>query len=246
MHTNKPIRLSLDSIVQISAGQFHSLALDCHGRVYAWGWGVHGQLGHGHFDDVPNPQVVRRLSQKAIVQIAAGYAHSLCLTNQGEIWSFGLGMYGQLGSGITDKSLVPLRVVLSVPVRKISTGYFHCLALAEDGSVYQWGSHPQVLRLDAQQRKKELLMQKDKYDEQSPPPPPQSVQESTREGSGAEGSESSPLSLPAFIPPESEQHLTPQILDMSAVRGRVSSLSCGSQHSLILSDLGQVQSKLFL
>ena len=220
MHSNKPVRLSLESIVQISAGQFHSLALDSRGLVYSWGWGVHGQLGHGHFDDVQEPEVVHRLSKLVVVQVAAGYAHSLCLTKDGEIWSFGLGLYGQLGSGATDKSLVPLRIVLDAPVRQVSTGYFHCLAISEDGTVYQWGSHPQVLRLEAQQRKKEMLMQKDQDQDQ-------------------EASES-PVSLPTFIPPVSEQHLTPQVFDTSGVRGRVNSISCGSQHSLVLTDLGQV------
>ncbi|XP_023343350.1 uncharacterized protein LOC111712841 [Eurytemora carolleeae] len=220
IQSNKPIRLSLESIVQISAGQFHSLALDSSGLVYSWGWGVHGQLGNGHFDDVEEPQVVHRLSKLVVVQVAAGYAHSLCLTENGEIWSFGLGLYGQLGSGHTDKSLVPVRVVLNAPVRQVSTGYFHCLAISVDGTVYQWGSHPQVLRLEAQQRKKEMLMQKDQDQD-------------------LEASES-PVSLPTFIPPVSEQHLTPQVFDTSGVRGRVNSISCGSQHSLILTDQGQV------
>jgi alpha-tubulin suppressor-like RCC1 family protein len=34
-------------IVAVASGWRHSLALDAEGRVYSWGWGSYGQLGHG-------------------------------------------------------------------------------------------------------------------------------------------------------------------------------------------------------
>jgi alpha-tubulin suppressor-like RCC1 family protein len=34
-------------IVAVASGWRHSLALDAQGRVYSWGWGSYGQLGHG-------------------------------------------------------------------------------------------------------------------------------------------------------------------------------------------------------
>lgn len=33
-------------IVSVASGWRHSLALDREGRVYSWGWGSYGQLGH--------------------------------------------------------------------------------------------------------------------------------------------------------------------------------------------------------
>ena len=51
-------------------------------RVYSWGWGVHGQLGHGDPEDRLVPTLNKSLSDKSIVRIAAGYCHSLALTQQ--------------------------------------------------------------------------------------------------------------------------------------------------------------------
>lgn len=51
-------------------------------RVYSWGWGVHGQLGHGDTDERLVPTPVTALDSQFIVKIAAGYGHSLILNKQ--------------------------------------------------------------------------------------------------------------------------------------------------------------------
>jgi hypothetical protein len=158
-----------DTVVKISAGQYHSLAVDVVGRLYSWGWAVHGQLGHHHssVDNVDRPTVVGYLRHRRIVDTAGGFAHSLALSAEGEVYAFGLGLFGQMGSGATAKATRPYQVVLPGPVRLIATGYFHCLALIEPADVaggvslgqqqmlFQWGAHPQVLRLEAQQRRRQ-------------------------------------------------------------------------------------------
>lgn len=52
-----------------------------HFRVWSWGWGVHGQLGHGDPEDQLFPKVIKRMSSKNIVRAAAGYCHSLVLSD---------------------------------------------------------------------------------------------------------------------------------------------------------------------
>ena len=43
------------------------------------------------------------------------------------------------------------------PVRLISAGFFHNVVIDEEENVYTWGCNPQVLRLEAQQKKRERL-----------------------------------------------------------------------------------------
>ena len=69
VRSTRPRRVSLDHVVQISCGQYHCLALDRSGRVYAWGWGVHGQLGNGAIEDVDRPRRVGRLGARIVVQV---------------------------------------------------------------------------------------------------------------------------------------------------------------------------------
>jgi hypothetical protein len=165
---SRNVKAAADVIVKISAGQYHSLAVDAGGRLYSWGWGVHGQLGHpqSSVEDVDRPTVVGLLRRHAIADAAGGFAHSLVLTADGRVFAFGLGLFGQLGNGTTVKSTRPCQVPLPAPARLIATGYFHNLAVLEptdksDGSqrrLFQWGSHPQILRLEAQQRRKERIL----------------------------------------------------------------------------------------
>ena len=54
-------------------------------RLWSFGWGVHGQLGHGDVEDQILPKLVNQLSKSAIVGISAGYAHSGALTNDGQV-----------------------------------------------------------------------------------------------------------------------------------------------------------------
>ena len=44
-------------VMSVAAGHYHSAALDTHGRLWTWGWGVHGQLGLGGIEDEHWPKV---------------------------------------------------------------------------------------------------------------------------------------------------------------------------------------------
>nr|GMC49229.1 ultraviolet-B receptor UVR8 [Ipomoea batatas] len=83
----------------------------------------------------------RKLSHK-ITEIAAGEAHTLVLTADGRVYSWGRGMFGRLGTGSEFDQLFPVRVEFgSAPVKivAIAAGAYHSLALADDGSVWGWG-----------------------------------------------------------------------------------------------------------
>ena len=75
------------TLVSISAGSYHSAAVDEHGSLWTWGWGVHGQLGLGDIEDeyLPRRVLDQEMNREAIVQVEAGYAHTVALTG---IFSF--------------------------------------------------------------------------------------------------------------------------------------------------------------
>ncbi len=99
-----------------------------------------------------------RRKNEFVTQIEAGYAHTLLLTSSGEVWVFGCGLFGQIGNGENKKVTKPVRVDgLPNPVRLISAGFFHNIVVDEEEKVYTWGCNPQVLRLEAQTKKRERL-----------------------------------------------------------------------------------------
>ncbi|XP_046477721.1 uncharacterized protein ca [Neodiprion pinetum] len=154
------VTLAHEIIVDAVAGQYHSVALTKDGRVFTWGWGVHGQLGHGNTIKKNIPTLVTSLLGTIVRQISAGHAHTLVLTADGDVYSFGSNVFGQLGNGTNIKSSLPVKVtLLPEKIWLITTGYFQNLAVTATNKLYTWGASPQVLRLQAQAQKKARILQ---------------------------------------------------------------------------------------
>ncbi len=131
-------------IVGVAAGYFHTLALDESGRVWSWGDDSYGQLGYaaGRCAGVvlcsAEPRAVDGVG--GVVQVAAGFNHSLALARDGRVWAWGNGREGQLGDGERDEGPAPREVPLPVPARAVAAGGSQSLALGADGSVWAWGA----------------------------------------------------------------------------------------------------------
>jgi len=135
------------TILAISTGSSHSLALCSDGTVVAWGYNIYGQLGDGGTTDSSVPVIVTtggELAGKNVVAVSAGFSHSLALCSDGTVAAWGFNPYGQLGNNTTVSSSVPVMVtnsgVLSgKKITSISAGYHHNIALCSDGTVVSWG-----------------------------------------------------------------------------------------------------------
>ncbi|KAF2075625.1 hypothetical protein CYY_003048 [Polysphondylium violaceum] len=98
--------------VSVSSGIEHSLALTNQGKVFGWGSSKEGQLGQGpsiiEFDTSTPIQIGESLIGLFITKIACGAYHSLVLSDNGDVYAFGLNDYGQLGNGSSAHSFVPM------------------------------------------------------------------------------------------------------------------------------------------
>ena len=76
------------------------------------------------------------------MQVACGSHHSLCLTADGDIFSWGQNNCGQIGSGTTTNQSTPRKVSASFGGRKVvgvTCGQTSSMAVLENGEVYGWG-----------------------------------------------------------------------------------------------------------
>lgn len=130
------------SIVALSAGVFHSLALLEDGRVLAWGNNAEGALGDGGTQSHSSPLPVLGLA--GMVRIHSGERHALAVDGQGRVWSWGLNHQGQLGhSANAYQANTPLQVAFAggVDVADARGGAGHSLALTRSGEVWAWGDN---------------------------------------------------------------------------------------------------------
>ena len=84
-------------IIKIKCGGYHTVFLSENGLVYTFGHGFTGQLGLGNTYNYQIPILVNSLSNKFIVDIAAGWSHTLALTKDGHCYITGCGKFGTLG-----------------------------------------------------------------------------------------------------------------------------------------------------
>ena len=89
-------------ITDIKCGGEHSLFLSSNNNLYVCGHGYLGQLGLGNNKNISTPIIVKSLTNKKIIEIAAGWSHSLVLTSEKNIYSTGCNKYGELGIGTNN------------------------------------------------------------------------------------------------------------------------------------------------
>ncbi|XP_039591074.1 probable E3 ubiquitin-protein ligase HERC4 isoform X2 [Polypterus senegalus] len=135
--------LDAQNIVTVSCGEAHTLALNGKGQVFAWGLASDGQLGlSGAEECIRVPKNIKSLSEIQIVQVACGYYHSLALSKDSKIFSWGQNKYGQLGLGMESKSQSSpqhIRSLLGIPFGQIAAGGAHGFALTLSGAIFGWG-----------------------------------------------------------------------------------------------------------
>jgi alpha-tubulin suppressor-like RCC1 family protein len=135
------------TVIAISAGYQHNLALCSDGTVAAWGGAL---LGDGSTTSSNVPVLVDRtgvLAGKTVIAISAGGAHSLVLGADGTLAAWGENSQGQVGDGWSAMSVSrpvlvkPAPVLAGRLVTAIAAGSRHCLVRCADGIAGGWGSN---------------------------------------------------------------------------------------------------------
>ncbi|KAH7476511.1 hypothetical protein PRIC1_000521 [Phytophthora ramorum] len=126
--------------VEISCGMYHTLALSGT-RVYSWGNGDDGRLGHGNHESCLVPTLVNSLKDTPVSSIACGGSHSGVVSSSRDVFTWGNGAFGQLGLGKTRSRCVPtrVRVLQDMGVTSLSFGEWHSTALCRNGALFAWG-----------------------------------------------------------------------------------------------------------
>jgi alpha-tubulin suppressor-like RCC1 family protein len=140
-----------------TSGALHSCALKENGTVFCWGRNYYGQIGDNQEIDTSSvygtPSQVSDVDQSRfrylqdIVQISAGVVHTCALKNDGTVYCWGFGEYGQLGDNdLSNHSSSTPTQVLGVNgvgyltgVTQISAYGFNTCALRNDGKMACWG-----------------------------------------------------------------------------------------------------------
>ena len=122
---------------QISAGDFHTLAIKTDGTLWAWGYNQFGEVGDGTIIYKNLPTQIGTDNNWS--KITAGANHSLAIKTNGTLWAWGNNSFGQLGDSTNTNKNVPTQIGTDNNWSKITAGANHSLAIKTDGTLWAWG-----------------------------------------------------------------------------------------------------------
>jgi alpha-tubulin suppressor-like RCC1 family protein len=148
------------SIIAVAAGHNNSLAVGITGELWTFGTGTCGQLGQGvgHANEhIHRPRLVTALQGVFVSAVSANQNHSIVLSGEGHIYTFGKDGSGQLGhgyspnipggqtsrgsdAGVSQYSPRRIESLLGVKICGVAAGWDHSLAVSSTGSLYTFGS----------------------------------------------------------------------------------------------------------
>ncbi|MFS8034361.1 putative chromatin regulator PHD family [Helianthus anomalus] len=140
--------LSAMRVKSVACGTWHTAAVigimkssTPAGKLYTWGDGDKGRLGHGNPGTIDTPTCVMPLIGHEFVQVSCGRMLTVGLTTTGMVYTIGSSVHGQLGNPqARDNSITLVQGKLKFEfVREIASGSYHVAVLTTKGNVYTWG-----------------------------------------------------------------------------------------------------------
>nr|CDS29096.2 Regulator of chromosome condensation (RCC1) [Hymenolepis microstoma] len=129
-------------------------------NTYDGAFSVKELAGHGDLESQSEPTIIEALKPLTVVAIACGYWHSACLTDTGDVYTWGSNEFGQLGctsinlersrsmndpsipvdSGINLSALpIPVEFPDDASISAIACGSRHTACLSENNDLFSFG-----------------------------------------------------------------------------------------------------------
>ena len=132
-------------IESISTGKNFAILLSSNGICYGLGSNQFGELGLKDIKYCENPQEISNLTlfNERIIQVKCGFKHTICLSINGKVYSWGNNTYGQLGH-INIGNNLPSYINIEekgerIKIIQITAGFRSSFFLSNKGVIYYTG-----------------------------------------------------------------------------------------------------------
>ncbi|EEF52816.1 guanine nucleotide exchange factor P532, putative [Ricinus communis] len=129
-------------VAAVFCGGFFTAVLTEEGQIWNWGANSNYELGRGNKTGGWQPKPIPNLEGVRVIQIASGGYHSLALTDEGKVLSWGFGGHGQLGHPSIQNQKIPMVIdaLADQRVVYIACGGSTSAAITDEGKLYMWGN----------------------------------------------------------------------------------------------------------
>ncbi|KAL3724693.1 hypothetical protein ACJRO7_029801 [Eucalyptus globulus] len=141
-------------VLSVACGSWHTALATSAGKLYTFGDGTFGVLGHGDRETVPYPREVQQLSGLKTIKVACGVWHTAAIVevmmsqssggniSSRKLFTWGDGDKYRLGHGNKDTYLLPTCVsaLIDYNFHQLACGHTMTIALTTSGHVFTMGS----------------------------------------------------------------------------------------------------------
>lgn len=138
-----------ETIVDLSSGDSHMIALTSNARVFTWGYNRYGQIGNGTRlnQSIPldiTPFLGLTENEYATFISVSGY-HTMVLTSNHRVLSWGWGVRGQIGNGSYYDHLLPVDITANFGFHEgeylveVVGAWGNIMALSNQHRFFGWG-----------------------------------------------------------------------------------------------------------
>lgn len=136
---------SAPELVSLAAGRYFTCGVDADGAAWCWGDNSSGQIGVGvtgaGSEDQNRTEATPVLGEVSLTEIAAGQNHVCGVDAEGALWCWGAYPSGQLGVGLTDDALEPIRGADGIVVDQVAAAGANTCVLDADGAAWCFGNN---------------------------------------------------------------------------------------------------------
>jgi RCC1 and BTB domain-containing protein len=135
---------ALEGVASVSASCGHacSFTISQQGELFSWGYNGNGQLGIGSNSSQSLPCRLKLPEHTLIGQVVCGHSHTMCLSDEGGLYSWGSNTYGQLGTGSKTNTNIPGHVGGDygrfIEIASVHNNYISAASVSS-GKVFMWG-----------------------------------------------------------------------------------------------------------
>ncbi|XP_013591819.1 PREDICTED: uncharacterized protein LOC106300257 [Brassica oleracea var. oleracea] len=139
-------------VASVACGPWHTALVTSHGRLFTFGDGTFGVLGHGERETVRSPREVESLSGLRTIAASCGVWHTAAVVeiivapqsnaSSGKLFTWGDGDKNRLGHGDKDARLKPTCVpsLIDYNFHRVACGHSLTVGLTTSGQVFTMGS----------------------------------------------------------------------------------------------------------
>jgi alpha-tubulin suppressor-like RCC1 family protein len=114
----------------VASGSNHSAILTEKGHLFMMGSTLHGKIGipGAKFNQIIRPKMFPLSKDRCVVLVECSEFHTICLFDDGEVFSWGGTLHKKLGTASASPSLVA--GLNKVSITKVGCGRYHSMALS--------------------------------------------------------------------------------------------------------------------